>query len=402
MVSGSRSLTLGSDGVLHSQFNNSLYAVNNDGSTKWIFEGHHNGSIGAHIEGLNSTIYATWKGGLHTQPDTLFALDALDGSIKWKREMDGLRKLSEYPALAKDGTIYLTSALVHCVNGTTIDAIDSVGDVKWTFNITGCGGLRTIGADGTLFVNSGTSLDALQPATGAVKWSLALGDRAGDRLDVFTKGDNVFVSDRNHTHSVLFSLSNQDGSVLWHEPFPSWSDDVRIRPWMVLGSNDEVFINSVNLTDGTCGLRVFDFNGSALRKLPCLPDSPSYNWKYNSFVTIPVGNTVLEYSGRDGSLLWNVSIGEELSKGVNIGYYGIVFVWTTGNSADAHAYAIQGGKVLWSVQTPGAMQQVMSYDLTTYISGAPPFVNGLEIVAVTSEGAEMWRYKPTEAAVEVV
>jgi len=402
MVSGSRSLTLGSDGVLHSQFNNSLYAVNSDGSTKWIFEADHNGSMGSHREGLNSTIYTIWKGGLHTQPDTLFALDAVDGSVKWKREMDGLRKLSEYPVVAKDGTIYATSALVHCVNGTTIDAIDAVGDVTWTFNTSGCGSLRTLGADGTVYVNSATSLDALLPATGTVKWSVALGDRAGDRLDVFTKADNVFVSDRNHTHSVLLSFSNEDGSILWHQPFPSWSGDVRIRPWMVLGSNNEVFINSVNLTDGTCGLSVLDFNGSALRKLPCLPDSPFYSWEENLFVTMPVGNTVVAQSGTDGRSLWNVSIGEEVSKGVNFGHNGTVFVWTAGNSADAHAYAIQDGILSWSAQTDGAMEQVMSEDGTTYISGAPPFVNGLEIVAVGADGAEKWRYKPTQPAVEVV
>jgi len=202
-------------------------------------------------------------------------------------------------------------------------------------------------------------------------------------------------------------VSNENGSILWSHPFPLWSE-IRTNPWTVLGSKDEVYVNGMNLTDGTCGLGVFDFNGTALRKLPCLPDSPFYSSEDDLFVTIPGGDTVLATSGADAALLWNVSVGEELARGVNFGRDGTAFVWSTGYRADAHVYAIRNGNVSWSVQTGGAMDQIMAQDDTTYVQGTtqegtePPFEPRLEIVAVRADGVEKWRYTPPEAAVVVV
>lgn len=406
MVSGG-SLTLGCDGVLHTHFNNSLYAINRDGSTKWVLKGNRSLSFDAHIEGSNNTVISTLKG-WHTEPDVLLALDGVSGSIMWKRQMDQNRYINGHPVLARDGTIYLSSGLAHCVNGTTIDAIDSGGEVKWTFTTAGCASLLNIGADGVLFVMSGSSLDALEPATGTVRWSAALGDGAGDRFDVFTRGEHVFIFERNHTHSSLSSVSNEDGSTLWNHPFSLWRGDARTNPWTVLGHNDEVYVNDVNLTDGVCGLGVFDFAGNVLRKLPCLPDSPSYSYEEDLFVTIPEGNMVLAHSGTDGRLLWNVSFAEVLSRGANFGRDGTVFVWTSGQSASAHAYAIRNGNVAWSVQTGGAMEQIMSEDGTTYVQGMKQEKTSqfsetrLEIVAVRSDGVEKWRYTPAEATAVVV
>merc|ERR1712100_267742 len=117
-------------------------------------------------------------------------------------------------------------------------------------------------------------------------------------------GGNIFLLQREHdqSHSVLSSLSNEDGSVLWnysYSIFPAWGGGRQpLEQWPTVGSKKEVYVNGVKLKDGTCSLQVFDFNGKALRNMPCLSDAPRYGEQEDVFVTV-MGKNVLAHSGAD-------------------------------------------------------------------------------------------------------
>ncbi|MGB9977945.1 chitobiase/beta-hexosaminidase C-terminal domain-containing protein [Methanobacterium sp.] len=155
-----------------------LYAVNPDGTTKWVYETCYGGSDP--VIGLDGTIYVTVDKHAFANPEgvKLLAINP-DGTVKWsytQNTNDGIGSLS----VAKDGTIYFAS------NGY-IYAYNPNGSEKWKYtvdgNIHGC----TIGADGTIYFGrvsplqvygtdqSGYSdLFALNP-NGTLKWKYHIG-----------------------------------------------------------------------------------------------------------------------------------------------------------------------------------------------------------------------------------
>lgn len=435
VVLGRGGLANDSDGILHTPFERSLHAVNSDGSIKWIFNA--DGLLGPFAEGLNRTVYATTYRD-QAEPPQLFALDGLDGSIKWKHQVDGNRQLdtatdAPFPiVVATDGTIYLTSfyleSPMYFCNSTTIDAINAIGAVKWTFTRPGCGSLAGVGADGTLFVKSESlqaekSLAALDPDTGTLKWSVVLDQHHHHRqvLFAFTKDSNAIVFESTDTDGVLSSLSNEDGSVLWNYSFPLWNDDPHFQQWMTMGSNNEVFVNGLMLTDGMCSLRAFDLHGVTFRDMPCLGGRPQYNSEEDMFVAV-WEYYVLAHAGTNGRLLWKNSPHDHnvhLFQGMNshqppviFGQNGMVFVWSEiqtdhrGTPEGGRTYAIQNGEVVWSVQTDGVHDLLAAENGITYIQGSSCHPNHegclLDTFAVGADGKEMWKFTPPEAVAEFV
>merc|ERR1712070_1169693 len=216
--------------------------------------------------------------------------------------------------------------------------------------------------------------------------------------------------------SILSSVSNEDGSVHWNSTMPvTWNNkpctDSCDYPsgWMILGSNNELYINGVTLQDGVCSLRVFDFQGNSLRKLPCLEGSPRYSNEEDAFVTTLGYGNVSVHSGTDGHLLWNVNVPDatdffppRLQRSADFGRDGTVFVR---DHTYEHMYALGNGKVAWILQTGGGEPPVMSEDGTTYVQGLHNQGHGIEtfeIVAVGADGEEKWRYTTTEAVAELV
>jgi outer membrane protein assembly factor BamB len=418
-------LTLGPDDVLYSDHMESLYAINGDGSTKWIFDADE--IMGPHAEGLNGTVYATTPGTYNEQLATLFALDSSDGSIKWKYQLaenrtNRITSEGEQPlVVGADGTVYLTSRdrmsdPYH--HDFRVDAIDAKGALKWTYAVAdGIGrGPSAVGVDGTVFVRSRQSLDALRPDTGTVRWSLEL--EGSEQLKVIAEDGDVFVLHGDvfaaSSKPVLSRLSNEDGGILWKIPLSACQElQWQFVRSMTLGRNQELYVNGL-AENGTCSLGAFDFKGNALRSLPCFSSfahhEPHYGNEEDMFVTVTSVN-VLAHSGADGRLLWNVSVPDRFPQtdAARFGQHGTVFVWTDSRFNNvAHAHAIRNGEVAWSVQTGGASQQIMSKDGTTYVQGFVSCQKGhdcsdpLEIVAVGADGVEKWRYTPTEAAVELV
>lgn len=178
-----------------------LYALRSDGSIKWFLKqretpGWSGGRvIAAAVIGRDNTIY--FSGG-----ESFYAVNP-DGTQKWvvtkRYSGDG-----STPALALDGAVYVASCAT-----PKLHAIDASGGEKWEVPIPGAGcSTPAIGQDGTIYVTAGVNLYAISPA-GTLKWkdtlgtALALGDPS---IGV----DGTVYAGRNRLWAV-----NANGSVKW-------------------------------------------------------------------------------------------------------------------------------------------------------------------------------------------
>jgi outer membrane protein assembly factor BamB len=141
-----------------------LYAVSPDGAERWTFQ------TGASIRtspaiAPDGTIYVT------SDDQHLYALN-LDGSLEWSLPLP-LATASQQslwsPAIGSDGTVY--------VGGRGLHAIDPTGQLLWTYRGTNPSsgtqvfGTPIVAGDGTIYVSGGISTHVFAlAADGTLKW----------------------------------------------------------------------------------------------------------------------------------------------------------------------------------------------------------------------------------------
>jgi outer membrane protein assembly factor BamB len=128
-------------GVYNEDLGSLLFAVNPDGSQKWLVDRYSSISIYGFAIGLDGTIYA------NTEEDGVYALNA-DGTEKWHfATPDGVYTAAVVDA---EGTIYFG-----CYD-SKVYALNPDGTEKWSFATDyEIDASPAIGADGTLYVPSG-------------------------------------------------------------------------------------------------------------------------------------------------------------------------------------------------------------------------------------------------------
>ncbi len=130
------------DTIYFEDENRNLAAINPDGSLKWSYDLGPNFEIRAPAIARDGTVYITSE---HT--GTLFAIDPDSGQFDWSRDLGGNRLTT--PVVACDGSIYVGSE-------DALHALDSTGQVTWS---SAAGQIRTppvIGSDGTIYVGTAT------------------------------------------------------------------------------------------------------------------------------------------------------------------------------------------------------------------------------------------------------
>jgi len=133
---------VGADGTIYMQAYTNFYAINPDGTQKWVFEV--SNQYASPAIGSNGTIYCgdDVKG-------KLYALNPEDGTQKWAFSLGKAGISHSSPAIGADGTIYV-GAYDH-----NFYAINPDGTRKWNFR-TGdvVDSSPAIGTDGTIYVGS--------------------------------------------------------------------------------------------------------------------------------------------------------------------------------------------------------------------------------------------------------
>ncbi len=195
--------TLTNSGVLYACCENeTLYALNTDGTRKWTWE-------------TGDEVYATPALGtdgtifIHTSTDSLYAINP-DGTFKWAHHSSG----NSSPVIGSDGNVYVCSQEgkvykldpatgeqkgLHVISGQAIEASPAIdvgrnalyiGDEEGLFVSIDLNAFTTrnwelaaigetpssavIGTDGTVYVGAGGKLLALDPDNnGATKWTFS-------------------------------------------------------------------------------------------------------------------------------------------------------------------------------------------------------------------------------------
>ncbi len=151
------STAIAPDGTIYAgSGDDSLYAINPDGTLKWVYETGQAVSASPVI-GSDGTIYAA------SYDRQLYALTP-DGALKWVFPTKTV--LSSSPAIGSDGTIYaggtnLDKIVYSCPSGSVtvtigrLYAINPDGSKKWDFTLSGVvNSSPAIGSDGTIYIAS--------------------------------------------------------------------------------------------------------------------------------------------------------------------------------------------------------------------------------------------------------
>ena len=198
---------VGSDGtIFFGDRRGQLWALNPDGSRKWVFEAGREITSSPAIAD-DGTIY------FGSRDRKFYALQP-DGKPKWVFKTGGW--VDSSPAIAADGTVYFGSW------DTNFYALGPDGTSKWRFPTGGpIVSSPAVGADGTLYFGShDRNLYALLP-NGQKKWEFATGGPIlsspalnGDDCLYFTSVDGNLLRAEPGWHAALEIQNRRDYAIL--------------------------------------------------------------------------------------------------------------------------------------------------------------------------------------------
>jgi outer membrane protein assembly factor BamB len=284
------------------------------------------------------------------------------------------------PAIGPDGTIYAGSE-----DGNEY-AIDSkTGQEKWAF-LTGdrtvaapaenggsVTGAAAIGADGTVYVASqDQSLYALNPKTGAKKWSFQTGGYIASGPAIGTDGSLIFGSQTG----IVYALNGKTGAQKW--TFTT-SSEVYTTP--AVGIDGTVYVGSSDkrlyALNGVTGKQNWSFQGEDKMGSPAVGadgtvyvsggnnlyavDGTNGNLKWTAHcsgkvddptiasdgtIYVGAGKEVIALNSADGAKKWSFAAGDVVNS-PTIASDGTIYV----GSSDRNLYALDGttGAKKWSV-----------------------------------------------------
>jgi len=307
------------DGTIYvGSYDNSLYAVNPDGTLKWRYltQGSVRSSPAVATDG---TVYVGSTGGLYA----LYP----NGDLRWRIPMAGSVRSS--PAIADDGTVYVGTT------GEFLYAISPDGILKWGFltenDVTASPAVAT---DGTVYFGSADHrFYALNP-DGTQKWHLDLLDNFYYASPAIGSDGTVYCgSDLNRMNESFHAL-NPDGT----------------RKWSLMAGGD-VRSSPAIAPDGTV------YIGSHDSYLYALNPDGSVKWSYQTGGYITYSSPAISSDGTvyvgsqdnslyalnpDGTLKWRYETDGDVRSAPSIGPDGTVYF----TSNDGYLYALKGSGTL--------------------------------------------------------
>jgi len=262
---------IASDGTLYFVASNKIYAVNSNGTKKWEYtwsttQSRYTNDVPVVI-GFDGTVFAQ-RGG------TLFALNASNGSLKWKYTGLSIAQYNLTLVIAKDGNLYVPSTnklIVLSPSGSLIREIAVNGNFK---------GTPVIGDDGTIYCtlfedNANYArhgkIVAINPM-GGIKWS-----------------DNFYSSSTVSTELGMPSVgpngdiyvSDVEGNLICYTKngFKKWSKNVGVGAFsLVFDKSGKMYGVGIDPSSKRGKfLIVLDLEGNILQK------EEAYNAYYNQY-----------------------------------------------------------------------------------------------------------------------
>jgi outer membrane protein assembly factor BamB len=305
---------IGTDGTIYvGSSDNSLYAVNTEGSIKWSYP------TGSSVESSpavapDGTLY------FGSNDRYVYAVN-VDGTLKWRYLTTSYVRSS--PAIATDGTVYVGSS--NCVY-----ALNPDGTFKWRYTTEGSvSSSPCIAADGTVYVGSyGDSLYALNP-DGTLKWACDVGDHINRASPALGADGTIYCgADRNDLSQSLYAF-DPDGALKWT---CATGGDIRSAP--AIGSDGTIYICSGDEflyalnADGTLRWR-FRTGGTRYSSPAVCVDGTIYFGSSGNF---------LYAVNSDGTLKWQYEADGGIYSSPAVGVDGTIYF----TSEDGYLYALKG------------------------------------------------------------
>jgi outer membrane protein assembly factor BamB len=195
------------DGTIYVCGNEFLYAVNPDGTLKWVFEtrpGTKGWIRSTPAIAEDGTIYIGDRNGY------LYAVDQYRGE-KRRINIDGSAWVHS-PAIGEDGTIYVGTF------NDTLCAVSPDGILKWSVEVGYSAFAPAIGIDGTVYVGTYDGYFTAVSPDGEVEWRTRLSGSVREEIAVGDDG-SVYVGT---SYGYLYAF-HENGSVKWRYSVPeSW------------------------------------------------------------------------------------------------------------------------------------------------------------------------------------
>ncbi|MCK5606589.1 PQQ-like beta-propeller repeat protein, partial [Candidatus Pacearchaeota archaeon] len=204
----SRSPAIGSDGTIYFVGKYAIYAIKPDGTLKW------RDYVGYSPPNYKSSLAIGHNGILYFTKGNALIANSSDQFL-WQTWLTSDVAISSSPAIASDGTIYVTAYNCQGTNHTWLCAIQPDGTKKWQVNI---GGYReldpVIGFNNTVLVkvtgyfggNTNGSSNGIRAinADGSLKWETYLNSIESriESIVVDSKGHTYCISNLDYTGSV--------------------------------------------------------------------------------------------------------------------------------------------------------------------------------------------------------
>lgn len=194
---------VGPDGTVYIGNGSILFAINSDGTSKWMHD-FHGGGTGDCAPALssNGTIYIPSGAG------SFYALNP-SGTLKWEYQSPSGFNYSS-PTIGVDGTVYVGS-------GVDLLAIKPDGTLFWKYRVgEGINSSPAIGGDGTIYVRGISNyLLAIMP-NGTEKWRMNIGSATFCTYSspVIGSDGTIYTFGLMNDADVLYAIK-PDGSVKW-------------------------------------------------------------------------------------------------------------------------------------------------------------------------------------------
>ncbi|MBC8486038.1 MAG: PQQ-binding-like beta-propeller repeat protein, partial [Bacteroidetes bacterium] len=283
-----------------------LYKVTATGTSSIFYDVGINGTIEAPALASDGTVYMT-------DNKYLYALTA-DGQVIWKYSVYN----TSAPVIALDGTIYIASdSYLYALtpNGEQIWRSPMLSNSRWIMSpvLDSSGNIYTVGKSGPC--SSCQIVYALNPLDGSIIWqtnpgsyytSLSLDDQGTLYVGSFTAS------------SGLYALNSSDGSQKWHSPvgdilesIPSINQDI-----VYVGTYDNGTVYAINKDDGSVNWTYYI--GGNISASPIIDN--------NGVIYIGSDNKKFYALNSDGSLKWLAELSDSISHEAVIDSNGTIYI----------------------------------------------------------------------------
>ena len=307
-------------------------------------------------------------------------LGAQSPTLKWAKYLvTGTGWIHSSPALAPDGTVYITADDFHSTYAhLQLFALNpATGAVNWSTDAGDVhGSSPAVGADGTIYVGgellSAPTLEqgrlwAFLPTGGPPAWAFTTSNAFYSSPAVDGVGTVYIGCDDNN----LYALNSGPGHLLWGSPLGGWagvgsSPALDGRGSVFVGSGAGKMLALQTLAPGTARWAVPTTNGDSV------DSSPALSADLSTVYFADDGGTVYALRASDGHTIWTHSGLGKVSPNSDpsspaVGADGTVYI----GGADGKVYALNAadGSTKWAYQTYRAVcsSAAIGKDGTVYV-----------------------------------